>query len=124
MTTDVLRETEAKLHKYREYKALINELEAQIGEIMDKRDALAERALSAPVINGVRVMGGTTPDPVLDAVQKMADVYGKTDADDISQALAAMQSELDALTDGFIDGKKAGGWIFDGRFDDEDYGYK
>jgi len=67
---------EAKLYQYAEYKRRITEQEEQIAELMDKKDALAERALRGQDLESVRVMGGLTSDPVFLAVQKMVDVYG------------------------------------------------
>lgn len=67
---------ENKLYQYSEYKKRIEEQEKQIAELMDKKDALAERMLRGQNLDAVRVMGGLTSDPVFAAVQKMVDVYG------------------------------------------------
>lgn len=67
---------EIKLYQYSEYKRRIEEQEKQIAELMDKKDALAERMLRGQNLDAVRVMGGLTSDPVFVAVQKMVDVYG------------------------------------------------
>lgn len=67
---------EIKLYQYSEYKRRIEEQEKQIAELMDKKDALAERMLRGQNLDAVRVMGGLTSDPVFIAVQKMVDVYG------------------------------------------------
>lgn len=67
---------EIKLYQYSEYKRRIEEQEKQIAELMDKKDALAERMLRGQNLDAVRVMGGLTSDPVFAAVQKMVDVYG------------------------------------------------
>ena len=67
---------EIKLYQYSEYKKRIEEQEKQIAELMDKKDALAERMLRGQNLDAVRVMGGLTSDPVFAAVQKMVDVYG------------------------------------------------
>lgn len=67
---------EIKLYQYSEYKRRIEEQEKQIAELMDKKDALAERILRGQNLDAVRVMGGLTSDPVFIAVQKMVDVYG------------------------------------------------
>lgn len=67
---------ENKLYQYSEYKKRIEEQEKQIAELMDKKDALAERMLRGQNLDTVRVMGGLTSDPVFAAVQKMVDVYG------------------------------------------------
>lgn len=67
---------EIKLYQYSEYKRRIEEQEKQIAELMDKKDALAERMLCGQNLDAVRVMGGLTSDPVFVAVQKMVDVYG------------------------------------------------
>ena len=67
---------EIKLYQYSEYKRRIEEQEKLIAELMDKKDALAERMLRGQNLDAVRVMGGLTSDPVFVAVQKMVDVYG------------------------------------------------
>ena len=67
---------EIKLYQYSEYKRRIEEQEKQIAELMDKKDALADRMLRGQNLDAVRVMGGLTSDPVFAAVQKMVDVYG------------------------------------------------
>ena len=67
---------ENKLYQCSEYKKRIEEQEKQIAELMDKKDALAERMLRGQNLDAVRVMGGLTSDPVFAAVQKMVDVYG------------------------------------------------
>ncbi len=67
---------EIKLYQYSEYKRRIEEQEKQIAELMDKKDALAERMLRGRNLDTIRVMGGFASDPVLIAVQKMVDVYG------------------------------------------------
>ena len=67
---------ENKLYQYSEYKKRIEEQEKRIAELMDKKDALAERMLRGRNLDAVRVMGGLTSDPVFAAVQKMVDVYG------------------------------------------------
>jgi DNA-directed RNA polymerase specialized sigma24 family protein len=71
-----LEAVENKLYQYSEYKKRIEEQEKQIAELMDKKDALAERMLRGQNLDAVRVMGGLTSDPVFAAVQKMVDVYG------------------------------------------------
>jgi hypothetical protein len=71
-----LEAVEIKLYQYSEYKRRIEEQEKQIAELMDKKDALAERMLRGQNLDAVRVMGGLTSDPVFVAVQKMVDVYG------------------------------------------------
>lgn len=68
---------EERLYKYAEYKKQIEELETQMREILDKKDALAERMLKGQSLDTVRVMGGFSSDPVFAAVQKMVDEYGK-----------------------------------------------
>ena len=67
---------EIKLYQYSGYKRRIEEQEKQIAELMDKKDALAERMLRGRNLDTIRVMGGFASDPVLIAVQKMVDVYG------------------------------------------------
>lgn len=67
---------ENKLYQCSEYKKRIEEQEKQIAELMDKKDALAERMLRGRNLDTIRVMGGFASDPVFIAVQKMVDVYG------------------------------------------------
>ncbi len=71
----VMREVERKLYSYLDQKNIIDSLEAQVREILDKRDMLAERLLAAPEPDRPRVQAGRVGDPVYAAAQKMVDVY-------------------------------------------------
>lgn len=87
---------EIKLYQYSEYKRRIEEQEKQIAELMDKKDALAERMLRGQNLDAVRVMGGLTSDPVFEAVRKMVDVYG-TRIDAIRSDLVSLYFLVDEI---------------------------
>ena len=87
---------ENKLYQYSEYKKRIEEQEKQIAELMDKKDALAERMLRGQNLDAVPVMGGLTSDPVFAAVQKMVDVYG-TRIDAIRNEITDMFYHIDEI---------------------------
>lgn len=87
---------ENKLYQYSEYKKRIEEQEKQIAELMDKKDALAERMLRGQNLDAVRVMGGLTSDPVFAAVQKIIDVYG-TRLDAIRNEITDMFYHIDEI---------------------------
>ena len=87
---------ETKLYQYSGYKKRIEEQEKQIIELMDKKDALAERMLRGRNLDTIRVMGGFASDPVFIAVQKMVDVYG-TMIDAIRHELVDLYFKADEI---------------------------
>jgi ABC-type glycerol-3-phosphate transport system substrate-binding protein len=54
----------------------------------------------------------------------MTRVFAATTDAELGDATAQMQRELDRLTDEFIEERRAEGWIFDGRFDNYDFGVR
>lgn len=66
-----MQEIERELCKCAQYARRIAEKERQLDELAERKEAFCEKASRGANWDGVRVMGGKTPDPVYDAVQKM-----------------------------------------------------
>jgi hypothetical protein len=71
-----MKQIERELYTYGQHKRRAEELEAQIREVMDKKEALADKMLQAMRWEETKVRGGPRPDPVFAAVQRMVDTYG------------------------------------------------
>ncbi len=71
-----MKQIERELYTYGQHKRRAEELEAQIREVMDKKEALADKMLQAMRWEETKVSGGFRPDPVFAAVQRMVDTYG------------------------------------------------
>lgn len=87
---------ENKLYQYSAYKRQIKDLEEQVKEILDKKDALADKILNGKSLENIRVMGGFSSDPVFEAVRKMVDVYG-TRIDAIRSELVSLYFLVDEI---------------------------
>ena len=51
------------------------ELEEEVRELAAKKIEIVDSMLRAPMMDSVRVQGGTPSDPVYDVVEKLVDVY-------------------------------------------------
>lgn len=66
---------ERELYRYGDLMEQAGELEEEVRELAAKKIEIVDSMLRAPMMDSVRVQGGTPSDPVYDVVEKLVDVY-------------------------------------------------
>jgi hypothetical protein len=72
-----MTDTEKTLYEYSDTKRRIRELELQLDELEAKKAGVYDKLLGVKPPKDVRVSGGLSYDPVVDAVAQLVDVYAK-----------------------------------------------
>lgn len=86
------------LKEYTYTKRRIHELELDLKEIEAKRNAQYDKLLRVKEIQHDKITGGPNYDPVVEAVSKLVDVYGKRQKR-VADDLEAVMSKLSFIED-------------------------